>query len=355
MTGSKKHDLDTYMAKKKVYRIKNLKMTNIKIFFLGLFIIGIMFLQAYSAQAEGTPASTNITNQATVNYTVGTVSFTLNSNVATTSVDELIDVSVVWQDSAYVTVTPGDTNQVLIFRVTNTGNGTETFTLTADSTVGGGEYNPSFVGLYLDTNGNGLYNAGVDLQYVPTANDPMLTADASITVFVLNDIPGGISDGDRGNSQLTATSVTGTGAPGTAFANAGEGGTDAVLGASGGSAGETGTYLVSTVTVSVVKSAQIADPLGGTNPVTGAVITYSLVVTVTGSGTAETVVITDAIPANTTYRSNTLTLNSASLTDGADGDAGDIGVSTPGVVTVVVGDLSAASSVQTITFDVIIN
>jgi uncharacterized repeat protein (TIGR01451 family) len=354
MARQRKHYQDTYMAKKKVCRIKYLKMKRMKIFFLGLFIIGAICLQAHSAFAAGTPAGTNIANQATVNYTVGMSSFTLNSNVTTTRVDEVIDVDVVWQDAANVIVKPGDTDQVLTFRVTNTGNGTETFTLDADSTVGGGEFNPSLVGLYLDTNGNGVYDAGVDAQYVPTVNDPVLPADTSITVFVLNDIPGGVSGGDRGNCQLTATSATGTGAPGTVFATAGDGGTDAVIGASGGSADGTGTYLV-TVTVSVVKSVAIADPFGGSLPVTGAVLTYSLAVTVSGSGTAAGVTITDAIPADTTYRSGTLTLNSLTLTDADDGDAGDVGVSMPGVVTVVVGDLSEASPVQTIMFDVIIN
>jgi len=355
MAGLQKHDQDTYMAQEKVCRVKNSKMKRMKVFFRGLFIIGTMCLQAHIAQGSGTPAGTNITNQATVIYTVETDSFTLSSNVTVTRVDELLDVNVVWQDTDNVTVNPGDTNQVLTFRLTNTGNGTESFTLSGNSTIGGGRFNPSLVGLYLDTSGNGVYDAGVDVLYVPAVNDPILTADASITVFVLNNIPAGVSDGDPGNCRLTATSTTGTGAPGTAFAKAGEEGTDAMVGTSGGSANDIGTCVVSAVEVSVVKEATIADPFGGTDPVTGAVITYSLVVIVTGSGTAEAVVITDAIPADTTYNTGTLTLNSASLTDAADDDAADVGVSTPGVVTVVVGDLNAASPAQTITFDVTIN
>jgi len=343
------------MAQKKVCRIKHLKMNRVKLFILGLSIIVTICLQVHTALGSGTPANMNITNQATVIFTEGTVSFALNSNVTVTRVDEVINVSVVWQDSTYVAVSPGDTNQVLTFRLTNTGNGTDTYTLSGNSTIGGGQFNPSLVGLYLDTNGSGVYDAGVDVQYVPTVNDPILTADASITVFVLNNIPGGVSGGDLGNCQLTATSNTGTGAPGTTFVNAGDGGTDAVAGTSGGSANDTGTYVVSTVAVSVVKAATIADPFGGTDPVTGAVITYSLVVTVTGSGTAEAVIITDAIPTDTTYNAGTLTLNSASLTDALDADAGDVGGTTPGEVTVQLGDLNAASPVQTITFDVTIN
>ena len=355
MDSSKNHGLDTYMAKTTAYRMKNLKMKRIKIFLFGLFVIGTVYLPVYSAFAEGTPAGTNITNQATVAYTIETGIITNNSNITVITVDGLLDVNVAWQDATSVTVNPGDANRVLTFRVTNTGNGTDTYTLSGDSTIGSDQFNPSLVGLYLDTNGNGVYDAGVDIQYVPMANDPILTADASIIIFVLNDIPGGVSDGDLGNCRLTATSNTGTGAPGTTFANAGDEGTDAVAGTSGGSANDTGSYVVSAAVVSVVKSASITDSSGGTDPVTGATITYSLVITVTGSETAEAIVITDAIPADTTYNTGTLTLNSASLTDAADGDAGDVGVSIPGVVSVVLGDLSATSPVQTITFEVRIN
>jgi uncharacterized repeat protein (TIGR01451 family) len=351
MAGLRKYDRDTETMKKKVQTAKT-RMSMMKQCVLFFFILITICLQVPVVMAEGTPAGTNIANQATVSFAVRSDSFTLNSNVTTTRVDEVIDVGVVWQDSTSVTVAPGDTNQVLTFRVTNRGNGIETFTLDTDSTVGGGEFNPLFVGLYLDTNGNGLFDAGVDLEY---ASDPVLPADGSITVLVLNNIPGGLSDGDRGNSRLSATSVTGNGAPGTVFATAGDGGTDAVAGTSGGSVGDTGTYLVSALVVTVAKSVAIADPFGGSEPVMGAVLTYSLAVTVTGSGTAEDIIITDAIPANTTYRSGSLTLNLLTLTDDDDGDAGDVGVSTPGVVTVVVGNLSEASPVQTIMFDVIIN
>jgi uncharacterized repeat protein (TIGR01451 family) len=191
--------------------------------------------------------------------------------------------------------------------------------------------------------------------YFPTANEPTLPADGSVIVFVLNDIPVGIANGDQGNCQLGATSTTGTGAPGAVFPSAGDGGTDAILGSGGGRADATGTYFVSSVTVSVVKSVQVTDPTGGSEPVTGAVLTYSIAVAVNGSGTAEGLVITDPIPSNTTYRSGTLTFNAASLTDVADADAGDVGVTTPNEVTVFVGDVSTASPLQIITFDVIIN
>jgi uncharacterized repeat protein (TIGR01451 family) len=324
---------------------------------ISIFIFTLLAISATSSSvmALGTPPGTNITNQATINYIVEGDSYARSSNIALTRVDEVVDVSVVWQDAANITVNPGDTNQVLTFRLSNTGNGTDTYTLSADSTIGGGQFNPSPVGLYLDTNDNGTYDAGLDPQYVPAMNDPLLPADGSLTVFVLNDIPAGVSDGDLGNCRLTATSNTGTGVPGTVFANAGEGGTDAVAGTSGGSTGDSGAYFVSMTSVSLIKTVQIADPLGGSQPITGAILTYSITITVSGPGTVAGVIATDAVPADTTYRPGTLALNSVILTDTADSDAGDVDASTPGVVTVTLGDLSTASPIQIITFDVTIN
>lgn len=320
-----------------------------------LLVLIVICLPTHLALALGTPPGTIISSQAVVNYIVEGDSYTRNSNVVISRVEEIVDVSVVWQDAAPVSVNPGDASRVLTFRVTNIGNGTETFGLSVDNTIGADEYNPSFVNMVLDTSGNGFYDPGVDELYVPTVNDPVLAADGSTIVFVLGDIPEGVSDGDRGNSRLRATSATGTGAPGSIFALQGDDNTDAVMGTSGGSANATGTYFVSETTLSLVKSASIADPMGGTEPVTGAVITYSITITVSGPGTAESMIITDAIPANTTYRASSLTLNSVSLTDAVDTDAGDVDGSNPGAITVMAGDLNSVSPVQIIRFDVIIN
>ena len=87
----------------------------------------------------------------------------------------------------------------------------------------------------------------------------------------------------------------------------------------------------------------------------GATMTYNIGVSVTGPGTATGVVITDPIPANTTYTTGTLTRNAVSLTDVVDADAGDVGGTTPNTVTVDLGDLTAALPIQTISFEVIIN
>jgi len=346
--------LQNQFAIYKLFKGRNMKEIMKNILVLTLFGLAVL-LPAQTTWAIGTPTGTDITNQATASYNVGPTNFVENSNVTTTTVAELLDVSTVWQDAAPVTVNPGDTVQITTFLVTNIGNGNDIYTLDGQSTLSGDDFNPTLNDLYFDTNGNGFYDPGVDAQYLPGVNDPSLDADQSIIIFVSNNIPAGVIDGDLGFTQLTATSSLGTGAPGTVFPGQGDFGTDAVLGNTGGDDSDIGIYVVSNVIMTVVKTVIISDPFGGNEPIPGAVLSYSIVVTTGGTGIAENVIITDLIPANTTYNPGTLTLNSTTLTDILDGDAGDVGGTTPNTVTVDLGDLAAPAPIQTITFDVTIN
>ena len=72
-----------------------------------------------------------------------------------------------------------------------------------------------------------------------------------------------------------------------------------------------------------MKSQTVVDQFGGSAPVPGARINYTVVVSATGTGIAATSVFSDNIPANTTYVPGTLRLNSAALSDAADADAGE--------------------------------
>jgi uncharacterized repeat protein (TIGR01451 family) len=316
-----------------------------------------LFLTPVDASAAGTPAGTIISNHATVSYTIGTVTFTQDSNTNTIPVAEVVNNTMTWQDALPgVTVSLGQVNRVLTMRLTNTGNATDTYTLSANTAILGDDFDPTLVSIYLDTNGNGVYDPGTDTLYVPGVNDPALMPDQSLRIFVLCNIPSsGLVDGNLGRALLTGTSRTGTGAPGTVFPGVGPGGTDAVVGTSGGIASATGAYVVSGIVVTTNKTVVVADPYGGNQPVTGATLHYTLAVTAAGTGTAMNIVITDLVPVNTTYTPGTLRLNSVTLSDAADADAGDVGATTPGTVTVRLGNLTSASPIQTITFDVTIN
>lgn len=326
---------------------------------LALALLAWLWLPATRASAIGTAAGTDITNVASATYIDSGSPVTVTSAPNTVTVQELLDVDVTLQTVSPVSVAAGDANRVLAYLVTNTGNGIEDFSLAADSALVGDDFDPALAGVYLDANGNASYDAGTDPLHVSGVNDPVLDANTpgaeSITVFVLNDIPLGPLVGELGNSDLTAAAGTGSGAPGTEFPGAGDAGTDALVGPSGAAATDLGSYLISgAASVSVVKSALVDDGFGGNTPAPGSTITYTLSVTVSG-GTALSVVITDPVPANTTYVPNSLTLNASSLTDVGGDDAGDFNVTNPGEITTALGDLDSASPQQDITFQVTID
>ena len=308
-----------------------------------------------SAFAAGTAVGTLIENTALVNYEVSGTPLTLQSNTTTLTVAERINVTVTLQ-SPQVPVAPGDTDQALLFTVTNTGNGNEVFQLSMDSVIGGDDFDPlpSATSIYFDTDSSGDFNTG-DQAYVPGTNDPDLSPDESIGVFILNDIPGTAINGQTGRSELTASAATGTGAPGTVFANQGDGGVNAVIGTTGGEAADVGEYLVSDVLVSVTKAQLVADPFGGTEPIPGATLTYTITVEVTSSGTAAASVVQDAVPPLTTFVPNSITLNGGALTDATDADAGELDTAGAPTVVVRLGDLTQASGPQTIVFQVTID
>ncbi len=304
--------------------------------------------------ADGTPAGTVIDNTATISFDLAGTPTTLTSNTASVTVVERIDVTVSLQ-TAQRLVTAGSTDQPLLFTIVNTGNGTETFQLSVNSAVGGDDFDPvpSSVSIYFDTDGSGDFNAG-DVAYNPGGNDPVLAADESIAVFILNDIPGTATNGQRGFSELIATAETGSGTPGTVFAGQGDGGVDAVVGATNATATLAGEYLVSDVLLTINKSQVVTDPFGGSEPVPGATITYTIVVEVT-SGTATGSVVRDAIPAFTTYVSNSLQLNTGALSDAVDADEGELDTSGAPTIVVRLGDLTSTDGVQTVEFQVVID
>ncbi|HYI39915.1 MAG TPA: DUF11 domain-containing protein [Allosphingosinicella sp.] len=304
---------------------------------------------ATPAHSAGTPAGTNITNVATATYELPNGDeATVDSNIVTLMVDELLDVSVAWSDPSDVAASASATGQLLKFTVTNGGNGGEAFTLATLANGGGDDFDPSVTSIVLDSNGNGAYDAGIDTVYASGGNDPQLDPDQSITVFVLSSIPAGAGDGQRGRVDLTAVAKTGSGAPGTSFAGQGQGGGDAVVGATGADSEDDGYYRVARASVAFVKSAAVADAFGGTAAAPGSTITYTLAATVSGTGNLANLRVSDPVPAGTTYKPGSLTLEGAPLTDAADADSGSF---TGTAITVGLGTV-AAGATKTITFQV---
>lgn len=309
------------------------------------------------AGAEGTPAGTDISSRAVVAYTMSGSHYAKTSNTVTTLVDEVLDVAVTWQDASSVQTVPGALGATLAFRLTNIGNGQEAFALLAEGLLAGDDFDPIPGAIHLDNDGNGRFDPTVDPVYVPGANDPLLPADGFAVVFLRSDIPTTAQPGHLGDSRLEVRAVTGSGAPGTSYDGAGDQGRDAVVGASGGLAQVHGSYEVTAAaaTLAILKTATVRDPYGGNQPVSGAVVTYELAVSAEGTGNADGVVITDAIPQNTTYNPGSLALDGSPLTDAADGDAGDVGETAPATLTVEVGDVAAGAPGSIISFSVTID
>jgi uncharacterized repeat protein (TIGR01451 family) len=315
----------------------------------------LFVLSPRPVDAAGTAAGTVIDNAAQLSYEIAGNAVSLTSNTVSITVDERVDVVVTLQ-GPQVLVAGGDAGRSLLLRITNTGNGSEAFQLTIDSNLSGDDFDPvpATPSIYFDTDASGDLSAG-DVAYAPGSNEPLLAADAFIDVLLVNDIPLTVTNGQVGFSELTASSASGTGNPGDVFANQGDGGVDAVIGTSGGQAADSGEYLVSDVDVNIVKSVIVADPFGGSEPVPGATLTYSIAVQVNSAGTASNSTINDPIPANTTYVPSSISLNSSAISDAIDGDGGEFDSSAVPSVIVRLGDLTQASGVQTVSFQVTID
>jgi uncharacterized repeat protein (TIGR01451 family) len=307
------------------------------------------FANGSVAFAANTIAGTNIENVATASYETTGGPVTVDSNINIIMVDELLDVTVTNTVPGDISTAPGATGNVSTFRVTNGGNGNENFALTTNVARGGDQFDPTLQQIIID-NGNGVYDPGVDTVYVAGTNNPLLAPGASVIVFVLTNTPAAAANGDRGEVSLIASAVTGTGAPGTTFADAGDGGSDAVVGNTRADGEDFSTLLVQAAAVRLTKSASIVDPFGGSTAVPGSVITYSLLAEVTGAGSLSNVVISDIIPSGTDYSLQSITLENAVLTDAVDGDSGNFNGSR---ISVNAGSIAAGTS-RTVKFKVII-
>jgi uncharacterized repeat protein (TIGR01451 family) len=308
----------------------------------------VSLLVGMPAAANPVPAGTVIESTAEATYEEGGIARTVNSNRVQVRVNELLGVAAASLDAGPVSV--GSGAQVLSFLVSNTGNGPENLALEVVTAVPGNGFDSTLDSVAIDSNDNGVYDPGVDAVLPAPLTTDMIPAGGARRVFVIVLVPGGISDGAQSAVNLIARTATGTGGPGTTFSGAGENGVDAVVGPGGGQASATGEMVGSVSTVTLVKSATVSDPFGGSSPVPGATITYAIELAVTGSAAIDGLTVTDAIPTGTQYVANTLTLESAPLTDAAGDDAGE---ASDAGISVTLGTVPGRAS-RTITFDVLI-
>ena len=333
-----------------------------------------------TALAVGTQSGLTISNRATVDYQVGGVGQTQlfsstdgltpdGSDPTTFVVDNRVDLTVANLDGGTVFVAPGSLDRVLTFLVTNTGNTTQSYSF---SVVNGllNDIPMGFVEIWMDTSGDGSFGAG-DTQYFAAGDagdlDPNGVTD-TMTVFIVADTPllPFAVDGDVDDYNLLATTLdvgsalvtvdTAINTPGgveVVFAD-GIGPVDPDQVNPDGTHSAAGSYTVGSAVLTVTKTAVVLDAFGTDFAIPGATVTYTILVTNTGGTDATSVVISDAIPVNSTYVLGSITLNTAVQTDLSDAPIDESEFS-GGSVIVTVPTLPATVGTATITFQVTID
>ncbi len=350
-------------------------------YLIGASGVAVAVLGATPALAVGTASGTSITNTATVNYAVGGVAqAAINANNSFT-VDRRVNLTVAEVGNATTSVAPGQTARVTTFTVTNTSNAALDLGLSVVQQAGGAathggtdNFDVTAPTMYVDTNANGTYDAGTDTAV--TYLDE-IAADGIRTVFIVANIPAGQANGSVADVALLAQArEAGTagaqGAVVTQTVGANTAGVDTVFGDGTGTndANRDGQhsddddYTVAAPVLTVTKQSRVvSDPFNlTTNPklIPGATVEYCIIVTnAAGAAAADSVAISDPIPAETTYdsgygifQSGTYTGTVPTGTCNLDGAAG--GSFAAGTVNGSLGTL-AAGTTRTIYFRVTIN
>jgi len=298
---------------------------------VGLALLALTSLGVVQgAYANGTGSGTTISNQATVDYSVGGVSQAqITSAAASFVVDTKIDFTVTEVSGGATPTHPGQTNVVATFSVTNTGNSTQGWVLTVANETGTtlfthvDDLDVTNLRTFVDSNGNGTYDAGTDTAInINSLTASTTTTGVSVTVFVLADVPAGATNNQYANVRLTARATpVGSTTPIAQTAGADTAGVDVVWADAGRDNSESAAdqYAVSVALTLTKTAALISDPFNlTTNPkaIPGAVMEYTIVVTNSSTVQDATAVsVTDNIPANTTFQPGSIQLNGGGLPD----------------------------------------
>lgn len=307
-----------------------------------------------SAFAAGTDFGTDITNTASVNYSVSGVPQTVinssptgnstpgagNGAPTTFEVDKKIIFIAEETNGAATVTSPGLTQVVTTFRVTNTSNGAEDFGLLADNTQP-----PAIIFGRTDVfdMSNFTYHVSAAACSTSTmatpafASEPatnhieQLAEDACVYVFVRSDTPVSptAANGLASTIRLTVTATTDASNGATPEVETAAADNAAVIdvvfaetGILNGNVVENGVsmafdqYFVGTLTVTKT-AAVISDGFsaaGQFKAIPGAVVQYTITVQNNGLVTSGAA-LTEIVPANTTYVAGSTTLNGVARAD----------------------------------------
>lgn len=229
----------------------------------GLFAALLLALAGVPAHAAPPPAGTSISNQASATYSDGSgVARTVTSNLVQTTVTQVYSLTLTANGAQ--NATPGS---VVYYphTLTNTGNGTDTFNLSAASGTG---FTMGSIQIFAD-NGSGQPTGAAI-----TSSGP-LASGATFRFIVQGTVPTTATAGATNVLNVTAASV----------------------GDISRTAGNTDTTTVtSNAVVTLTKAISASSGAAGSGP-----YTYTLTYTNTGNSNATAVAITDAIPAGMSY------------------------------------------------------
>ena len=166
-------------------------------------------IQTALAADIGTNAGIDVNNEATVNYSVNSISQTAQTGSTTFKVDRKVDVVV--SSATVLDATPGETGKLLLFTVTNKTNDTLDFNL---ATVTGGDVTATGLTIYIDDAGAGtlgVLDAAEALSPVTSLDD--VAEDETVNLIVVADIPGTATDSQTALVHLRADALDQTGTP----------------------------------------------------------------------------------------------------------------------------------------------
>jgi uncharacterized repeat protein (TIGR01451 family) len=299
---------------------------------LGAAVLLSSLTQVQMAWAVGTDAGVTVGNRATVNYAVGTVPQApiesspagnstpgVNNGADTTFVvDNRIDFTVTELSGGETIVAPGQFDAVTAFTVTNTGNATEGFQLSASNLVGGTVFgntdSTEVLNLltFVDNPGAGGTAGAYDAAFDTATHINSLAEGGSAVVFIVADVDNTAANGQFANVRLQAqAAVPGTNGATLEVEDATDpdtAGIDIVFGDAGQDAIETADdqYAVQSASLTITKSSSIVrDPFNGTGAarkaIPGAVIEYQVEIANSGSVDAVSVQLSDTLDANLTF------------------------------------------------------
>ncbi len=369
-----------------------------------LFITLMLFTSNLFAAAGDT-----ISNTAVINYDFGGTPTVSSASVDFTE-DRIINFVVTESNGgSAVPIITNMTGAVMQFTLTNTGNDTHDFLLTALNSSPNpfglpvDSFDPTSIQVYVESGTTPIgYQASEDTAVFVDE----LAPGNSVTIYIVSNIPavtpdevaaltliaqsaeggavgeGAVIDADDNGRISPAGTFASTVTPGGTSSNSLDSAatmdtvfndpagldpediaTDLIQDVIGnGQHSDTGAYQV-TPPVIITKTVTVIDTLGGSDPHTGATLRYQLEVTIAGNTAVDELVITDLIPTNTTYISGSLLLNGIAQTDLDDiADFSQaIGILTPPVLSIEV-DLGqdgvvavSPGTTNIIIFDVTIN